>query len=1833
MSWFGNHCKISANFILFVSIVLGVALAPHVQADGNYCGCPKIHNELIVKFADAFPESPEHYRQIPLLDSLISTLKLKEIIQLSSLTSFENRDKPQNSIYHFIFTDTLNFQEILPKLNQHKRIDFAEPNYCYWGAGNPVQAQQLFTNASLERLELTKARSWSKARKMQPQKETVIVGIIDAGFEPDFNSNEKQKSDAYPGWLNPKEIINLASRPAESSFESRHGFLLSGLVRHVFAELKPRNKLPLEILPIVAGNPVSEICLRFTATHCAKAIDYAVAQQAKIILMGWSGPYPSKLLKNSIDRAFRQGALIVAAAGNQNQNTPVFPAAWSHVLSVAATDLSDRKSGESNFGEWVDVSAPGNLVKNETHLQSGTSAAAAVTAGLAALIQSAENELSPEILTRRIIYSCDNIDSVNTNFRGLLGAGRVNALRAIKEEFQPNITLRKKKLSIEKKSADSAEYNFSLSLMLENIAADAPSVIVRLADLPENSLVKPEKFEISDFAFRQIHSCEFLLELPEDLAQLKAKLKVTAGNSFYKSIPLALDIPAHISAIPVDSVKTTRDKPEPAANRQFDFAPKVISLLPNPRSALFVLGADSAGKICGTIWNGRQKLESIILTTDSLVNADIFLEDLNLDGLADLGLPTGNGWQIFSNQGDDRFSEKPVATLPTRFPVSGDFFDLDFDGLPDFLTNNPEFTCFRNMGDWNFTAQQSDISIGFRQIGIADLNADGYPDLIGRPNRSEKLRIYRGTDLWFTEDSFTELEIRATQFEIAPLDADFSNDLIVVDSKDDESRLKIYLNQSGNFSEHQNLVLAPFRQMLPGDFDNDRDFDLLILFKNQAPQIFLNDGAANFSAAPFRFGKKRLAFGTLLDFNGDGALDLAGITRTDSLRIFLNQFTNVPSEPPAVPQNLTQEIDSTGILLRWEPAAIREAGGATFELRLWTGDAADSKFSAKFRPGNLGQSNRFKFKPAAGKNYFWTMQAVDAAFRRSDWAPVQQVQRPNRVPKIHDFWPPQDTTLTAGDSLFFQVTVTDADRDSLIFQWQAGKEESTDSTFLFIPGSMADSVSLKISDRDTTIAINWQISVRQSLADSFRYFPAKDTALAVTDSLIFRVDFPETAPEKFQFAWRNSAVSEFLPGENTFHYFPSKDATSETLSVQICHDDSCWYHNWRIRIHRFNSPPEITHLSPVGDSTLVSGDSLGFFCRAIDADDDSLQISWRTSSAQTGTDSIFSYVAPGGRQFRDSVWVTVADADTSIQHVWEITIKRMNLPPHIFAHTPDSLSVSVREGDSLEFKIFVRDPNADSLSFSWLNVDRDAADSTLQVKWDYFSAGFDSLGVRVADPDTAIELWWYFQIQNTNQLPQIEHCFPASDTTLFDCDSLKISLEIFEPDSQPVSISWSRNRNPVEEFENQPFFYFRAPESFPEKDTVLVRVSDGDTTLQKQWIITSRRENHCPRLAHFWPLHDTLLVEGDSLEFRVQGIDEDADSLKYSWRVNQQSAVSFDSLFQFNAIYFPPGIDTVEVRISDGDTLVNHSWLVEIMNINTAPTVPEPLFPLQGEILLESEHLQWCPARDPDPEDQQLTYFVQIASDSLFESICSADSVKADTVFSLRGCGGFHQFESGQTYYWRVQAVDHSRDTSRIFPEWGCFRFQHVSAQILKAYGQNNGEGGITVFWETAHEKGNLGFNLLRKNSPASRFQRINEMLIRGTSPYSYLDSDVDAGETYYYCIECVSVTGMTFRHDLIEISAPVPEAFALHQNYPNPLTLETLIRFQIPRKCHVSLSVYNILGEEVRTLVRETREKGFYDVIWNGRDENGREVGSGIYFYSITAERFHETRKIMVVR
>jgi len=188
----------------------------------------------------------------------------------------------------------------------------------------------------------------------------------------------------------------------------------------------------------------------------------------------------------------------------------------------------------------------------------------------------------------------------------------------------------------------------------------------------------------------------------------------------------------------------------------------------------------------------------------------------------------------------------------------------------------------------------------------------------------------------------------------------------------------------------------------------------------------------------------------------------------------------------------------------------------------------------------------------------------------------------------------------------------------------------------------------------------------------------------------------------------------------------------------------------------------------------------------------------------------------------------------------------------------------------------------------------------------------------------------------------------------------------------------------------------------------------------------------------------------------------------------------------------------------------------------------------------------------------------------------------------------------------------------------------------LTSFTASASNNAVSLSWITATETNNYGFEVERRTVNSEQqtmngWQKIGFVKGAGTSnapkAYSYSDATASAGR-YVYRLKQIDQDGSFKYSDAVEVIFMKPAAFALEQNYPNPFNPETTINYQLPDASNVTLKVYNIIGEEVATLVNETKNAGSYTAQFNAS-----QFSSGVYFFKLTAEKFSSIRKMMLLK
>ncbi len=199
-------------------------------------------------------------------------------------------------------------------------------------------------------------------------------------------------------------------------------------------------------------------------------------------------------------------------------------------------------------------------------------------------------------------------------------------------------------------------------------------------------------------------------------------------------------------------------------------------------------------------------------------------------------------------------------------------------------------------------------------------------------------------------------------------------------------------------------------------------------------------------------------------------------------------------------------------------------------------------------------------------------------------------------------------------------------------------------------------------------------------------------------------------------------------------------------------------------------------------------------------------------------------------------------------------------------------------------------------------------------------------------------------------------------------------------------------------------------------------------------------------------------------------------------------------------------------------------------------------------------------------------------------------------------------------------------------------------ASFSADYQQNS----LYIFWSTYSETNNLGFNIYRSGeNNLNTAEKINNSIVSGNINstdihyYSYEDvSYIPSEEETYYWIESVSASGETFfsepivyKYEFPDDNGNIPEIeIPIVRNYPNPFNPSCFIQLNLPKKSNINLDIFNVKGERVKNLFSGVSEKN-NTLFWDGRDNFGDLLPSGIYFYKLNYNKKSIVKKMLLLK
>ncbi|WP_342436809.1 S8 family peptidase [Paenibacillus sp. FSL L8-0436] len=349
--------------------------------------------------------------------------------QIQTITADIRCKEPRKLGYAYIFrSDKMNYAELKTYFTSKWQPEYTEPHYMYLtnetaventGASVITPNDLLFSTYQWNLPAIETEQGWNLSKGSKE----VVVAVVDTGVQASHPDLQGQLLAGY----------NAVAKGSTPDDDVGHGTHVAGIIGAVInneegvAGISWYNK----ILPVKALDNSGA----GTTYSVAEGIIWAADNGAKVINLSLGNYADSQFLHDAIKYAYDRDVVIVSAAGNDNTERPGFPAAYEEVLAVAATNANGEKASFSNYGDYIDVTAPGESIAstypdNQYAALSGTSMASPHVAALAGLVRS----LNPALTNKEVmeLMISNAVDLGDTGHDKYYGWGQVDIYRTLR---------------------------------------------------------------------------------------------------------------------------------------------------------------------------------------------------------------------------------------------------------------------------------------------------------------------------------------------------------------------------------------------------------------------------------------------------------------------------------------------------------------------------------------------------------------------------------------------------------------------------------------------------------------------------------------------------------------------------------------------------------------------------------------------------------------------------------------------------------------------------------------------------------------------------------------------------------------------------------------------------------------------------------------------------------------------------------------------------------------------------------------------------------------------------------------------------------------------------------------------------------------------------------------------------------------------------------------------------------------------------------------------------------------------------------------------------------
>src|SRR5690554_803315 len=358
------------------------------------------------------------FRKFPIFANLLADYDIVEVKHLHP----DLDDELLNRTYQIQISDFSKVDDLAKVMNVHPDVEYAELkalHYSTYTPNDPGYSQ----NDQWGLFQIQAADAWD----ISLGSSNIVVAITDDAMQmnhPDLQNvfvagRDMHGNDNDPSPCGTNDGFHGTHVSGTAGAQTNNGVGLASIGAGI------------SLMPVKIGN-----CSNQGLPYGYEGVVWAANNGADIINMSWGSSSGGNYGQNVINNAWNQGVILVAAAGNDGNNSPLYPAAYNNVISVANTRNNDTKAPSSQYGSTIDIAAPGTNILSTVPTSSydyasGTSMASPLVSGLLGLMKSFAPSASRQDLIDCLLNTADPMPSDQYYNNGQLGSGRINAYQAM----------------------------------------------------------------------------------------------------------------------------------------------------------------------------------------------------------------------------------------------------------------------------------------------------------------------------------------------------------------------------------------------------------------------------------------------------------------------------------------------------------------------------------------------------------------------------------------------------------------------------------------------------------------------------------------------------------------------------------------------------------------------------------------------------------------------------------------------------------------------------------------------------------------------------------------------------------------------------------------------------------------------------------------------------------------------------------------------------------------------------------------------------------------------------------------------------------------------------------------------------------------------------------------------------------------------------------------------------------------------------------------------------------------------------------------------------------